>query len=81
LEDRRYVQRLMAEVRRSDQGPLRAVVPPVMMGTNCTITGFRNEVGENCALLGYSAADSGLSYRRFGTIYRSQLQWSRVFSL
>jgi len=48
---------------------------------NCAITGSRREVGENCALLGYYTASSGLSYRRFGTIYRSQIQWSRIFSL
>jgi len=45
------------------------------------ITGFRREVGENCALLGYYAAGSGLSYRRFGTIYQSQIQGTRIFPL
>jgi hypothetical protein len=33
LEDRTYVHRLMAEFRRSDCGPLRVVVPLVMMPT------------------------------------------------
>ena len=34
------------------------------------ISGFRREVDENCALLGYYAAESG-KYRRFGTTYQS----------
>ena len=40
--------------------------------------GFRREVGEKCALLCYYAASSGISYRRFGTTYRSHLQGSRI---
>jgi len=38
------------------------------------ISGFRRELAENCALLGYYEA----SYKRFGTTYRSLLQGSRI---
>jgi hypothetical protein len=41
------------------------------------ISGFRREDDENCALLGYYAANSGIFfYRRSGTSYRSHLQVS-----
>jgi hypothetical protein len=36
------------------------------------------KVGENCTLMGYYAASSGISYRRFGKIYRSHLQGSII---
>ena len=41
------------------------------------ISGFRLEAAENYALLGYYAASSGTSDRRFETTYRSHLQESR----
>ena len=34
------------------------------------IAGSRREVKENCAILGFYAASSGKSYRRFGTVVR-----------
>jgi hypothetical protein len=42
------------------------------------ISGFRHEVDENCALLGYYAASSGNFLQTFGTIYRSHLKGSRI---
>ena len=43
------------------------------------ISGFRPEVDENCVLLGCYAANSDrISYRRFGTAYRSHLQGVKV---
>jgi len=42
------------------------------------ISGFRRGVIENCDLKRYYAANSGkISYRRFGTTYRSHFQGSR----
>jgi len=40
--------------------------------------GSRREVDEKCALLCYYATSNGISYRRFGTTYRSHLQGSRI---
>jgi hypothetical protein len=40
----------------------------------CVISGFRREVDENCALMGYNMASSGNFYRPFGTTFQSQLQ-------
>jgi len=37
---------------------------------NCLISGFRPQVNENCAFLGYYAASVVIPYRRFGTTYR-----------
>jgi hypothetical protein len=41
------------------------------------ISGFRRDVHEICAVLGYYAAYSVVLYRRFGTTYQSHLQESR----
>ena len=38
------------------------------------ISGFRREDDANCALLGCYTASSVITYRRFGTAYRFQLQ-------
>jgi len=43
------------------------------------ISGFRREVDGKCALLGYYAESIVVvSYRRFGTNYKSHLQESRI---
>jgi hypothetical protein len=42
------------------------------------ISGFRRDVDDICALLGYYAASCGIFYRRFGITCRSHLQGSRV---
>jgi len=39
----------------------------------CDISGFRREVYENCALLGYYARVVVIPYRRFGTAYHYAL--------
>ena len=40
---------------------------------------YQIKADEDCALLGYYAPSSGIiSYRRFGTTYRSHLQGSRI---
>ena len=46
---------------------------PVM----CVISAFHRKVGENCAVLGVTQRVVVISYRRFGTTYRSHLQGSR----
>jgi len=48
--------------------------------SNCGISNFRREVDMNCALPDYYAACSVVSYGRFGTIYLSHFQGSRIQS-
>ena len=42
------------------------------------ISGFRREVDENRALLGYYAPEVVISYRRFGITYQSHLQGLKI---
>ena len=62
--------------------PLSAELPPKHIPETriifWVISGFRREVAENCAILGYYAASSGNFFRRFWTIYRSHPQGSRI---
>ena len=44
----------------------------VEIGDCCVFVGFRREVAENCALLGYYAASSGNSGQSIGPVFKSQ---------
>ena len=45
---------------------------------SCLFSGFRLVSDDNCDLLGHYAVIAVISYRRFGTVYRSHLQGSRT---
>jgi len=49
-----------------------------MTGKVCVNSGFRCEVDENCAFWAITQRVLVISYRSFGTIYRSHLEGSRI---
>jgi hypothetical protein len=76
-DGRTDMTKLIVAFRNFANAPPKASLARVLHCKLHVTSGFRREIDEICALLGYYAANSVIPYGRFWTTFRSHLQGSR----